>query len=109
MDTGIYILFLLIGLVLWIAALFAQFRLFSIDNSLKKIVQRLERQGAPPELASTVEPQDPGSGAVPMVAREVSECTRCHYKTVNLDPGRCGNCGNTEWERQTIKVAITRS
>ncbi len=55
MDPDVAMLLLIIALVLGLAALFAQFRLFSIDASLKRIVQHLDQQtsaATPPQQAA---------------------------------------------------------
>jgi len=45
-NDGLYILALIIGFILGVIALFAQFRLFSIDSTLKQILARMP---APPQ------------------------------------------------------------
>lgn len=109
-DQSFYVIVLLIGLILWIAALLAQFRLFSIDNTLKQILQRLDAQGAAvSSSAATNSAPVPPLTPVIIVDREVSECTNCHYQTMNLNPGCCGNCGNKKWGRKIVKVASAGS
>jgi len=66
MDPAVALLIYLIAGILALAALFAQFRLFSIDNSLKQIIARLP------------EPQKTEAAPVTAGGKYSEPCPDCH-------------------------------
>ncbi len=93
-------IFALLYLALAIAFMLAQFKLFSIDKTLKEISNQLKAIVPAPAVTS--------SEALPpkMVSKDVWACTNCAY-AIGIDrdkPSRCGNCGAKHFEQKTIQV-----
>lgn len=93
----------IVGLVwigLAIAFVLAQFKLFSIDKTLKQISRQLSAIAPPmPDSSKTiVETQ--------MVPKDVWACKNCGDTTgvERGKPTRCGFCGAKDFEQKTIQV-----
>jgi hypothetical protein len=103
MAEGFALLIWLLFLVLSIAMVVAQLKLFKISDALQRILAIMEQQQgkqAPRQTAVAA------TEAPPMVEREMYECTNCRYRVgvERGEPGRCGNCGNKKWDRKMVAV-----
>jgi hypothetical protein len=91
----------LVWIILAIAFVLAQFKLFSIDKTLKEISRQLSTITPAPDPSQTAGPQT--------VSKDVWACKNCG-QTTGLErgkPERCGFCGAKDFEQKTIQVKAT--
>jgi rubrerythrin len=83
-----------------IAFVFAQFKLFSIDRTLKQISRQLSA------IAPAMQSSSEAVAQIPTVPKDVWACKNCG-NTTSVDSGKptkCGFCGAKDFEQKTIQV-----